>query len=448
VFFGGAVMRYRVGDFHVDPAIAGDSGAEWPIGYGAMEPWYAAAEAALDVAGSAGDGPGEPHRSGPYPQPAAPLSPVARRLAAAVTSVGLTPTRLPLAINYRPGTRRCVGCSACDSYACALGAKNDPSAAVLPDLLAGGLELRTGTVVARVEAAGGSVTGLLCLDRVSGRWLRVRARAYVLAAGALATPHLLLASGLDRRNPAGHVVGRYLMRHCNAVVFGVFPKSLDGVDAFHKQLYVGDLYFGHPSVASPAGKLGVIQQIHPPPPGLLQAMLPRPLAALTCAVRPHMTGLVVIAEDQPRAENRLTLDHGLRDRFGLPRAVVVHRYSDRDLAARDALIGAARRILRQAGAAACYVHPIRTFSHAVGTVRMGADPRSAPLDAEGRFRGLDNLFVADASALPTSAGVNPALTIGANAFRVGAALARTLAVPGVSYAENRVPRLRLGHADP
>ncbi|MBW3653805.1 MAG: GMC family oxidoreductase [Actinobacteria bacterium] len=64
-----------------------------------------------------------------------------------------------------------------------------------------------------------------------------------------------------------------------------------------------------------------------------------------------------------------------------------------------------------------------TFSHAAGTLRMGCDPQTSVVDRDGRFRGIDNLYVADASVLPTSAAVNPSLTIAANALRVGAALA-------------------------
>ena len=79
----------------------------------------------------------------------------------------------------------------------------------------------------------------------------------------------------------------------------------------------------------------------------------------------------------------------------------------------------------EAGAFGTWVRPINTFSHALGTVRMGPDECVSPLDAEGRFRGLDNLYVADGSALPRSAGVNPSLTIAANALRVGDLLAAT-----------------------
>ncbi len=426
VFFGGAVPRYREQDFVPDPEIVGRTGTSWPITYRDLEPHYAEAERVLDVAGPSGNGPTEPPRSVPYPQTPRPLSPVSRRIATAAADLSLVPSILPLAINYRLGARVCAACGTCDSYACALGAKNDPAARLLPDLLQRGLELRTNTVAVRFDHHAGEVTQVVCYDRPLNRWVAYRARTFALAAGALATPHLLLASALDRLNPGGHTVGRYLMRHCNAAVFGAFPRRLEGVEEFHKQLCFFDYYFGHPEVSRPSGKLGVIQQVHPPPPGLVRSMIPPPFNWLAAAAVPHMTGLVVMAEDQPQADNRVTLDLWASDRYGLPRGHVIHRYTRRDLEARRALIGRAKRILRRAGAAVCYVHPVRTFSHAVGTVRMGTDSESSALDASCRFRGLENLYVVDASALPTAGAVNPGLTIGANALRVGARLVAML----------------------
>jgi hypothetical protein len=243
------------------------------------------------------------------------------------------------------------------------------------------------------------------------------------------------------------------MRHCNAAVFGVFPRPLDGYDVFHKQVCITDYCEGRCG-GSPEGPLGVIQQIHPPPSGLLREMLGPLIGPVACALVPRMTGLVAIAEDQPRAENRLTLDHRTRDGYGLPQATIFHRYTARDLAARQALLDGARAILRRAGAVLHYVHRIRTFSHAVGTVRMGLDPTSSALDEHGGFRGLDNLYVADASALPTSAGVNPALTIAAHALRVGQHLTTTLVRESDHGLEPerlphpRVPRVRVGHPNP
>jgi choline dehydrogenase-like flavoprotein len=76
-------------------------------------------------------------------------------------------------------------------------------------------------------------------------------------------------------------------------------------------------------------------------------------------------------------------------------------------------------------------HKIDSFSHALGTVRMGPDANTSPVDGAGRYRGLDNLFVVDGSALPRSAGLNPSLTIAANALRIGSMIAsQTPAIRG------------------
>ena len=146
-----------------------------------------------------------------------------------------------------------------------------------------------------------------------------------------------------------------------------------------------------------------------------------------------------MTEDQPLITNGVHVDPGSVDRFGIPQLVIRHRYSGRDCTANTVLAQRGRAIMREAGALGTCVHPMRTFSHALGTVRMGRDERTAPLDSEGRFRGLDNLFVSDGSALPRAASVNPSLTIAANALRMGAILA--LSLPPVRVAGQRLPIL-------
>jgi choline dehydrogenase-like flavoprotein len=135
-----------------------------------------------------------------------------------------------------------------------------------------------------------------------------------------------------------------------------------------------------------------------------------------------------MAEDQPVYENRVLLDESATDRYGVPRLLVSHRHTARDRAAGAVLAATAKRILRRAGALACYRHEVATFSHGVGTVRMGRDRYTSALDADCRFRGLQNLTVVDASVLPTSAAVNPSLTISAIALRAAERLAERVAV--------------------
>lgn len=144
--------------------------------------------------------------------------------------------------------------------------------------------------------------------------------------------------------------------------------------------------------------------------------MPEWLGDTADTIADRSTGLLVIAEDQPRRENRVSVHPHEVDEYGLPRTVVTHRYTWRDLKARHELSSVAHGILRHAGALYTQTIRIKTFSHAVGTLRMGLDPRTSPLDLASRFRGIENLWVTDGSFMPRSAAVNPSLTIAANAL--------------------------------
>ncbi len=421
VFYGAVSMRLREADFAPGPDIAADSSAEWPLGYAALEPYYTAAEQILGIAGDENGDPTEPPRSGPYPQPPGRLSDTSRMIQDAAAAMNLRPFKLPLAINYHSenGRRACVACSTCDTFACAVEAKNDLATTVLPGLLAKGMTLRPNTIATKLLYENGSVAGVLCFDKAANHQTTYHGKVVILSAGSLASPHLLLASKLEEYNPGGHTVGHYLMRHCNAISFGFFARKPNPKNEFHKQLGIHDFYFGHESIESPPGKLGSMQQLQTPPIGLVHSMVPWPFGKLLGLGVPHLTGLLVMAEDQPRFDNHVAVDTDTIDRFGLPQLLVSHHYTGRDYAARDALLDKAGEILKTAGAIFCYRHMIKTFSHAVGTVRMGRDPGTSALDEHCRFRGVENLFVVDGSFMPTSGGLNPSLTISANALRVG-----------------------------
>jgi choline dehydrogenase-like flavoprotein len=432
VFFGAVTSRFRAQDFDVCDEIALDSGARWPLTYADLEPYYERAEHILGVTGDSGVDPTEPPRRTPLPRTPGGLSPISRRIDVAARSIGLTTFRLPLAINHTASAGRaaCVRCGTCDCFACAISAKNDVATAVIEPLLTRGLQLRTNTIATQLEVARGRIVAVRCAQRLvrddttEYREVRLRARSVILSAGALASPHLLLASGLEQANPAGHAIGRYLLRHCNALVYGIFWSDLpDPRTHFHKELGIHDFYFGDRAAPTPelGARIGSLQSVHPPPPRLVERHVPRALGALAAPVLAfgvrRATGLLAIAEDQPQKTNRVWVDDTVRDACGLPRLQIEHHYSARDERARIALVDRAKRILRAAGAKPTVARNIQTFSHAAGTVRMGDDPRSAPLDASCRFRGIDNLHVIDASCMPTVAAVNPSLTIAALALR-------------------------------
>ena len=120
-----------------------------------------------------------------------------------------------------------------------------------------------------------------------------------------------------------------------------------------------------------------------------------------------------MTEDLPHPDNRVTLT---------PDGRIQLAYRPNNTAAHAALVAEMRRILGRLG----YWSP-KTFAHSAGaantthqcgTVRFGTDPRASVLDPFCRAHDVENLFVVDASFFPSSAAVNPGLTIVAQALRV------------------------------
>jgi choline dehydrogenase-like flavoprotein len=432
VFYGAASFRLREQDFAVrswrrEQNLPEYSYVDWPISYEDLAPFYEEAEQLLGVAGLAGADPTEPRRASDYAQSPIPFSAPAQRVAEAARELGLHPFPIPLAINFsaKHARPRCVQCAVCDLLPCKIGAKNDLAVSVLPEAIQRGAVVRPFTIAKRVLKRNGLIAGVECLDSRTGETFTVRCKLCVVSAGAIASAKLLLASGLDEQRPNGAWIGRNLMRHCNGVVIGMHPFATNPEKKFHKQVGITDFYFG--SGRGPSGGWGMIQGLQVAPPELIQAHAPFPFGALGAATTRYQTYLLCIAEDLPNPENRVTLDVAQKDVYGLPLAKVVHHYCERDLHARAALYREAGRILRRAGAFMCLRKDIQTFSHALGSIRFGDDPRHAALDPFCNFFGVPNLFVVDGSFMPSSASVNPSLTIAANALRVGKHIAENWA---------------------
>ncbi|MFT4567658.1 MAG: choline dehydrogenase-like flavoprotein [Saprospiraceae bacterium] len=438
IFYGGVSFRFREQDFHPSSELVRDSEAEWPIDYNDLEQYYDEAEQLLQISGESGVDPTEPKRNQPFPQSVPPYAEVSQKVKSAAESLGLHPFHLPLAINYKRNTSAgaenrtsCQFCTTCDTFACAVGAKNDLDTMLLSKMTQGSVDLYTGTIAHRIEVAEGQVRKVHCIRKESGEEILFEGRVCILSAGALASPHLVLNSGLEALNPAGHIVGRYLMRHVNAIVFGVFAGIADKEGRFHKELAILDYYFGHPEIDFPGGKIGSLQQVPTPPSGLVENEAPKPLGKLAGKLVKLLTGLLAIAEDQPQFQNYITVDKSKIGAHKMATPIVSHEYTERDMAAIKILIAEAKKIMKKAGAVFNYTHYIRTFSHSAGTMRMGISPKTSPLDKNCNFRGVENLYVVDACFMPTSAALNPSLTISANALRVGQHLIDTYKIKEV-----------------
>ena len=419
IFYGGVSFRFREADFHPPAEIIGDSGAQWPITYHNLEPYYNQAESLLQIAGEAGIDPTEPPRNNPFPQRPVPYAGITKRVKKAAESLGLNPFHLPLAINYQdPSRNTCQLCTTCDTFACAIQAKNDLETMLINKQQSGQFTLLENTVVHRIEVKNGGVKQVLAFDKITNQPVKIAAKVCILSAGALASPHILLNSGLEDLNPAGSIIGRYLMRHVNAIIFGIFPGIADKETRFHKELAILDYYFGHAD-APQFSKIGSLQQVSTPPGGLVEHEAPLGLGKFASKAVKLLTGLLAIAEDQPQYQNYVGIDRQKKGKYNMAVPVVSHEYTARDLAALKVLVNGAKKVMKKSGALVNYVHHIRTFSHSCGTIRMGDDPKTAPLDRYCNFRGVDNLYVVDGCFMPTAAAVNPSLTISANALRVG-----------------------------
>ena len=161
----------------------------------------------------------------------------------------------------------------------------------------------------------------------------------------------------------------------------------------------------------------MIQDIYTPASPIIRHYTPWGLKTMAGLVAGCMQNLLCIAEDDPREENWVELGDEL-DVFGMELVQVEHDYSEDDRRRRDYLLGKAGAVLRKAGGLVRYRYLIDSFSHAVGTLRCAATPEEGVLDKDCRYWGADNLYVADGSFMPSSGGVNPSLTIAANALRV------------------------------
>jgi choline dehydrogenase-like flavoprotein len=228
-------------------------------------------------------------------------------------------------------------------------------------------------------------------DRLSGQEFRLRARRYVLAAGALGSAALLLRSGFVHP-----LIGRNYMLHCSPLVVGIFAGRTGADQTFIKQVGLDDYYLGTPDLPE---KMGLIQSLPAPGPAMLRARL---------------LPLVGIIEDLPDAANRVQVESDGRIRLQ-------HRYADFDLLRAQSQAAEMVRLLKHTGAAVCVRGKLASSEHAAhqcGTLRFGRDARDAVLDPECRMFECPELFVADGSFMPTSLGVGPSLTIIANALRV------------------------------
>jgi len=318
--------------------------------------------------------------------------------------------------------RRCVGLNNC-ALGCPTGAKQTMLVTEVPRALAAGASLLTHARVDRVRWQGSRAVGvtgrLLAPDgRPRGRF-EVRADLVVLAAGARHTPGILKRSRLFARQ-----IGAGLHTHPNAKCVGIFDQRFDpwvGThQAFHIHHFLDDgILIGYAAV----------------PPGLIAAALPGlgPANAEKMALYNHMLTAATLVDDETEGRVRLGPDLqpfmwqtlGKGDIERLHRGVALTAELLFAAGAREVLLpfsdlhairnpGEIRRIHERPRDRGTI--ELMTV-HIMGTARMAKNASGGATDATGAIFGTTGLVIADASAIPTSLGVNPQETIVALTLR-------------------------------
>ena len=419
-FWGAVLYRLREEDFEATRHADGESPA-WPIRYEELAPYYDRAEQLYHVHGEAGADPTDPPR-GDFPCPAVPHTAGMQRTIERLRSQGLHPSPLPLGL-IRPGEDGgCRLCGTCNSFPCMIGAKSDAeTCGIRPALEASPnvhLEERTFATRLVTDPAGKRVVGVDV--EANGTPRRIHGDLFISSCGAVNSAALLLRSGNGGglANSSG-LVGCHYMAHLTTMYSAVAWRDAQaGPHEFQKTIAINDYYRPSEGMPYPLGHIQSQGAIHPemivggaPPQyqrgvALVRALAPWSFRRWTN----NSMQWLAMTEDLPLPENRVTLQG---DRIRLS-------YRASNMRAHEALRQRVKLVLRACGVKTAFPvsFGIGNTTHQCGTLRFGTDPATSVLDPFCRTHDVENLFVVDASFFPSSAAVNPGLTIVAQALRV------------------------------
>ena len=432
-FYGAALFRLRKEDFGEIKHHGGLSPA-WPISYDDMEPYYTQAENLYQVHGNAGEDPTEPHRSAPYSHPAVSHEPRIQQLSDDFQRLGLQPFHTPLGVmlnENNPRASKCIRCETCDGFPCLVYAESDAQVcAVDPALQHPNVTLLTNSYVERLEtnSSGREISNVVVNHNGrNGSREALSADIVVSSCGAINSAALLLRSVNDK-HPRGlanssDTVGRHYMGHVNSVLMAL--SKCPNPTIFQKSLSVNDFYFGAPGWNYPLGHISFVGKLDGE---TLKAGAPALTPGWTLdLMAKHSLDFWLTSEDLPDPNNRVTLDAD---------GGIVLSYKPNNEEGHKRLAAKLKELMQQQTKCGVHGHdcheglfarnlfvgqriPLAGVAHQVGTVRFGSDPKTSALDANCKTHELDNLYVVDAGFFVSSGAVNPALTIIANALRVG-----------------------------
>jgi choline dehydrogenase-like flavoprotein len=408
-FWGSVLYRLRREDFQAVRHLDGLSPA-WPIDYDTLAPFYDRAERLYHVRGAIGDDPTEPPR-GPYPYEPVPHSAGMAEIVGQLREQGLHPSPLPLGV-LRPGEPDgCILCNTCNSFACRIHAKSEAEVCgIRPALQRPNVTLWTNACAQRLVTDPSGQRIVAAEVERNGESVRVEAPLFIVSCGAVNSAALLLRSASATHvnglaNSSG-LVGKRYMAHLATMMQGFHPFRRNAT-VFQKTVAINDFYLRGPDTDYPLGQIQSQGRTH----GVMaQTVVPWiPLWAYEAWVSRGVDWLVM-SEDLPDESNRVAI---------APDGRIQLQYRPNNLGPHRALVKETARILRRLGfwLVVAHSHGSRNTTHQCGTLCFGTDPRQSVLDPFCRAHDIPNLFVVDASFFPSSAAVNPGLTIVAQALR-------------------------------
>ena len=391
-------------------------GADWPIGFDDLAPYYDVLERFLGVSGPASY-PWGPARA-PYPLGPLPLNAPAQLMQRGCEKLGIRTSPAANAalsgsyyqegVGWRPA---CTNRGFCQA-GCSTGAKASMDVTFVPLAVAKGAEVRPRCFVTGFErAAGDAITAVVYVhDGVEERQL---CRHVFLCAGAIETPRLLLIAGVA--NGSGEV-GRNFMAHTGVQLFGRFDEEVRPFKGIPGSLISEDTH--RPADADFAG--GYLLQSIGVMPVTYAGEVARGRGLWGGDLRAHMrgynhvAGINILGDCLPYDGNEMVLSDELDDR-GVPKPLIRFTAGENE----KRMTAHAEKIMRDiwtaAGATDVWAFP--RYAHTIGTCRMGVNAETSVVDADCRAWDVPNLTICDNSVFPSALAVNPALTIMAVALR-------------------------------
>lgn len=442
-FYGAALMRMKPKDFEEVVHYGNEISPSWPISYSEFAPWYEKGEAFFKVRGERKIDPNDDMNAPPFPYPPIKHDREISGLLNHLKSKGMTPSPLPLGIDYVPDKEgyssslegKCIRCATCAGHPClAMGKSDARSLCIAPIINMPNVTLLTDCKALKLNCdnAGKKIISVDC-DYL-GENHNFKADIFVLAAGAVNSAVLLLNSQSEKHenglaNSSG-LVGQNYMFHTTSAFTSImahetnakFPKTFAIMDYYFKDKDGGfDYPMGQiqslPAMTGPYVE-GQISHIWP------HWAFPN---FLSDKIAKRMVSFMVMSEDLPKRENCVTLSKTQKIKLAYnPNNLVGHKRLIAKL--RDALKGytLANRTMYEPHFEIDQMIPLLGTAHQCGTLKFGDNAKESVLDTNCKTHDLDNLYVTDSSFFPSSSAVNPALTIIANSLRVGAHLIERL----------------------